>query len=394
MSLGAIAALVEELEIPLHRDALQAAFDVRDQLDARIAVAVADFETAGLYELDGSVTMRSWLRQHTRCDQTSAAKVTSTGRKLAALPLLRDAVLEGRLSGGQLDIILANIAQRHVERFAAHEGGLVPHLEPLTVEQTRVVMEDWKRHADALDPGSAPADPHDEVYLSRTLEGRGDLSGNLSPDLTALVQTALRVADPKDFDLSLAQRRAEALGQVCQHFLDHQQTRKGGRHRPHLNVAISLDDVTAGVGGSYSDTGELVSPVALAVLKCDAAYHRLLFSAVSGVLDYGRSTRDWPVDVYNAIALRDAGCRIGACEAPPSWCDVHHVVPWEHGGDTSVTNGAMACRRHHRLIHTPGHTVKLLPDGRVELTHPDGRVDVSQPRGPVPQHLWRQPAGS
>ncbi len=150
--------------------------------------------------------------------------------------------------------------------------------------------------------------------------------GNLSPDLTALVQTAMRVADPKDFDLTLAQRRAEALGQICQHFLDHQQTRKGGRHRPHLNIGISLDDLTSGVGGTYTDTGEPVSPIALAVLKCDAAYHRVLFSAVSGVLDYGRSTRDWPVDVYNAIALRDAGCRIGACDAPQSWCDVHHVV--------------------------------------------------------------------
>ncbi len=134
--------------------------------------------------------------------------------------------------------------------------------------------------------------------------------------------------------------------------------------------------------------------MALAVLKCDAAYHRVLFSAASGVLDYGRATRDWPIDLYNAIALRDAGCRIGGCDAPQSWCDVHHVVPWENGGDTSVTNGAMACRRHHRLVHTPGYSVKLLPDGTVELTHPDGRVDISQPRGPVPQHLWRQPAGS
>ncbi len=54
----------------------------------------------------------------------------------------------------------------------------------------------------------------------------------------------------------------------------------------------------------------------------------------------------------------------------------------------------MACRRHHRLIHTSGYSVKLLPHGSVELTHPDGHVDVSHPRGPVPQHLWRQPAGS
>ncbi len=303
-------------------------------------------------------------------------------------------MLAGRLSGGQLDIILANLPRRHLERFAEHEAELVPHLEPLTVEQTAVVMQDWRRHADALDPGPTPKTPDDEVFLSRTLDGRGDLHGNLGPDLTALVETALRVGDPKDFDLCQAQRRAEALGQICQHFLDHQQTRTGGRHRPHLNVSISLDDLADGVGGTYSDTGEPISPIALAMFKCDAAYHRVLFSAASGVLDYGRATRDWPIDLYNAIAL-ETPVAASAAATPHSlgatsimWCL----------GRTAATprspTGSWLAAATTAWSTPPATRVKLLPDGTVELTHPDGRVDISQPRGPVPQHLWRQPAGS
>ena len=53
----------------------------------------------------------------------------------------------------------------------------------------------------------------------------------------------------------------------------------------------------------------------------------------------------------------------------------------------------MGCRRHHRLIHKPGYSIKLLPDGTTELTHPDGHVEISAPRGPVNQALWK-PNGS
>lgn len=126
-----------------------------------------------------------------------------------------------------------------------------------------------------------------------------------------------------------------------------------------------------------------------------SAYHRLLFSGTSGILDYGRATRSWPVDVHNAIMLRDGGCRFGGCDAPPAWCDIHHVDHWEDGGDTSVSNGVAGCRRHHLMVHRPGYSVKLLPDGTVEFTHPDGRVDISHPRGPLARQLWpERPDGS
>ena len=197
-------------------------------------------------------------------------------------------------------------------------------------------------------------------------------------------QTALRVADPKDFDLTLPAAAGRGVGADLPALPGppadpqrrppppppqrrHQPRRPRQRRRWHLR-----------------DTGEPVSPIALAVLKCDAAYHRLLFSAVSGIIDYGRGTRDWPVDVYNAIALRDAGCRIGACDAPQSWCDVHHVVPWENGGETSVTNGAMACRRHHRLVHTPGYTSSCYPTAPSSSPTPTAESTSASPAARCP----------
>ena len=395
MIFAAIAELVDGLDVVPERGEIKAAFAVRDRLDARIAIAVADYEAAGQHILDGSVSINGWLRAETGRDATSASKVTWTGRKLRALPVLRDAVVTGALSGGQLDIIVANVPMRHVELFATHEAALVPGFVGLSIDETRRAMEHWKRHADALNAGKEPTEHDNQLHLSRTINARGELRGSFDADITAMLEAALRTADQKNFDEPLATRRAHALAQICQHFLDHQQTRKGGRHRPHLNVTISYEEFCAGIGGQYLDTDQPVSPAALGVLKCDSSYHRLLHSSRSGCLDYGRATRAWPVDIYNAIALRDGGCRFGTCDAPPSWCDVHHVLPWDDGGETSVENGLMGCRRHHYLVHKPGYSIKFLPDGTTEFTGPDGRVEVSHPRGVVAPQFWQpQPAGS
>ena len=379
MSVAAIAELVDQLSLGADGAELQEAFAVHDRFAARLAVAVAEFEAAGRHELDGALTMPSWLRQHAGRDPHSAVKVATTGRKLRALPLLRDAALDGAVSGGQLDTVMANVPMRHLERFAEHEAEIVPALVGLDVDMTRRAMEAWRSKADALAEAAAPVDHPNELYLSRTLDARGELRGSFDADVTAVVDAALRVADPKDFELPMPERRAHALAQVCQHFLDHQRDRRGGRHRPHLNVVVTEDELA-----TYVDTGQPVSSAALGVLLCDSAYHRLLTSGASAILDYGRATRAWPVDLYNAIVLRDGGCRVGACDAPPSWCDVHHVIPWDDGGETSIDNGALTCRRHHTLIHHRGFRFKLLPGGTAELTRPDGTVEVSEPRGPSP----------
>jgi hypothetical protein len=287
-----------------------------------------------------------------------------------------------------VQVIVANVG-RHVDRFAEHEGELVPLLEPLTVEQTTRVMQDWRTKADTLDDGPEPADRPDTLHLSPTLDGRGALKGDLGSDLHALVAAALRVADSGDLGESPAERRADALGTVCQFFLDHQQSRRGGRHRPHLNIVFTYADLLDGLGGRDLDTGVPVSPAELGVLCCDGVLHRLLVDRDGAILDYGRATRVWPVDLYNAIAARDQGCRWPGCDRPASWCEVHHLWEWERGGPTSLDNGAMLCRRHHRRLHgRAGWSAKLLPDATLEVTAPDGTVASSEPRGPAPTRLW------
>jgi hypothetical protein len=77
------------------------------------------------------------------------------------------------------------------------------------------------------------------------LAGQWRLDANLGPETGELLATALRLAHTPDTDgeaaRSPATRRGDALGDICRHFLDHQHTRRGGRHRPHLNLTLDID---------------------------------------------------------------------------------------------------------------------------------------------------------
>ena len=235
-------------------------------------------------------------------------------------------------------------------------------------------MTVWKAHADALDDGDLPAEHDNQVHLARTLDGSGELHASLDADHTAIVEAALRVADPKDFDQPLAVRRAEALDVVCRFFLDHQRTRLGGRHRPHLNVLVDRRR-TPPTSTPASPSQRPSSPSC----ECDSVLHRLLVDSRSAILDYGRAVRVPPVDLYNAVVARDQHCRWPGCDRPASWCDAHHIDEWSHGGATRLADLVLLCRRHHRILHKPGWHAKLLPDATFEITHPDGRTETSEP---------------
>ncbi len=76
-----------------------------------------------------------------------------------------------------------------------------------------------------------------------------------------------------------------------------------------------------------------------------------------------------------AASVRVAGggavLLFAGCHAPSYWCDVHHLLHWSHGGDTSLTNSGLLCERHHTKVHH-GFAIHRDPDGRWHTYRPDG----------------------
>jgi hypothetical protein len=224
--------------------------------------------------------------------------------------------------------------------------------------------------------------PSSSFHHSPTVGGRYESTGSYDADGGAVIETALRLvtsSDKRDDPRCPAQRRADAEVQIHQFFLDNQRVHTGGRRRPHVDVVINLDDPREPTG--HLIDGPSLPTATIKRLLCDCAVHRVITDGASGILDYGRATRTVPVDLFNALVLRDQGCRAPGCDRPAHWAEAHHVIPWEEGGPTSLDNLVLKCRRCHVTGHQPGWHDKLLPDGTYEITDPTGRVHQSHPPG-------------
>jgi hypothetical protein len=132
----------------------------------------------------------------------------------------------------------------------------------------------------------------------------------------------------------------------------------------------------AGLVGPYP--GATIDPAVLARLACDSPIRRILLDEQGAVLHHGRARRFASAAQKRALAARDGGCVIPGCHAPPEWCQVHHVIPWEHGGVTDIDAMLLLCGRHHTAHHA----------GIYDIQMRDGVPWVRRPAWQDPARSW------
>jgi hypothetical protein len=132
-----------------------------------------------------------------------------------------------------------------------------------------------------------------------------------------------------------------------------------GARRPGLRVHVALRDLQAGAGAAQLEgSAEAVSTATAQRIACAAGILPIVFDSTGEPLDVGRTQRLHTTRQRIAIAARDGGCRWPDCDRPPSWTEVHHPIPWSHGGGTSLENGISLCAFHHLLAHNEGWRIE------------------------------------
>ena len=93
---------------------------------------------------------------------------------------------------------------------------------------------------------------------------------------------------------------------------------------------------------------------------CDPEITRLTYGVGQEIFSVGRAERLFTPPQRKILLARDLGCCFPDCTALAVWCEAHHIIPWQDGGETNIDNAALLCSRHHSLLHHTDWSVQLL----------------------------------
>ena len=383
---------------PLSDDELTDMLRVAHRLEIAAGVLQArlvhEADTRGLPTAHGHRSTAGWLRSLLLIDPQPARELTEHAAALAGRPVLQRAVLDGRVDLRQAGVIAAAVAAvpddlTGLDVSLADTDRIAREAESVLIELSeRLPAYLLRRAGERILAHVAPhvAEEADRVALARQearahrargftlslpVDGQVRLSGILSTEDAATVHAALHpLCTPiPDDTRTAAQRRADALVDVCRLALRTGQLPDDGGEPPQVNVTVAYDPVTQTLGAGRTDTGVRLSAETARRMACDARILPVVLGGDGQILDAGRTRRLATGPLRRALQVRDGGCAFPDCDRPARWTDAHHIVPWTAGGSTDLDNLVLLCRHHHRRIHHPdsGWQIRLGADRRPDF---------------------------
>ncbi|MCZ2817058.1 HNH endonuclease signature motif containing protein [Modestobacter sp. VKM Ac-2984] len=363
-----------------------------NRVAAELTRTVRRAETTQAAERDGLKSMRSWLIGHARLSQTEASRIVRSGRVLEHFPVLAAGFAEGVVTAAQVNVVAEKIGAGEVAR--AEEQGI--DLAAFDQVWTQVAVDSphqslataVQAFEDALDPDGTEPDPTEGRRFTMVTHADGSVTGRFELDAVggekaqAAIESIVQADRPKGDDRTRAQQNADAFVQLCDNQLASGNLPILRTVKPHVVVGIDLDDLVdpaTGAGAAEMGFGATISAARARYLACDGSISRIVMGPDGTPLDLGRDHRVVTPGLRKAVESRDKSCVFAGCGAPSWWCDVHHLIHWLHGGETSLQNSALLCERHHTKVHH-GFRVQRDPGGRWRTYRPDDTEILIGPR--------------
>jgi len=291
-----------------------------------------------------------------------------------------------------------------IRRLGDSEGFTFP------ADRIREMAATWQSalNPDGAAPNEAVLEAKSTFSFGKLTQGLHPLVGGVTPELKGIIQTLFdsfqSARSAPAFPSAEEQQRIEAGELVPGEILDE---RTGGQKRadilrgilvqvaqdprtptmggmpPTVMVHVSAADLQAGVGAGWIDGVE--GPISMKTINQmvdNGGFRPIFFGSTGAVLALGTKVRCFTPMQRKAITARDGGCIIPGCTCPPQWTEVHHVVPWQTGGPTNVTNGVLLCWRHHHGIDDAG-------GWKIRMVL--GMPEVKAPHWIDPTGTWRKP---
>ncbi|NNE95643.1 MAG: DUF222 domain-containing protein [Acidimicrobiales bacterium] len=157
---------------------------------------------------------------------------------------------------------------------------------------------------------------------------------------------------------------------ICS-LIDSGNVKKG---RPSIQVIVDRDTLTGGVwDGTVKHTGAGTNlPLSqLQQMLCDAWITHTVLGPSGRALAVGRSHRTATDAQRTALRIMYPTCAL--CDVRFDYCEIHHIIEWEHGGPTDLNNLIPLCTVHHERVHK-GWQLRLDGERTLTIGRPDGRT--------------------
>jgi hypothetical protein len=385
---------------------LQSLIVLRDTVTAELRSVAGEWDQRLVWASDGARSGAAWLARNTELSRGAAASEVRVAKRLRTMPAVAAASRSGTLGAEKVAAITHTVDRDHTgqlaELFARSETQLVQDAKTLSVDACRAAVRYW-RHCAHDTIAKTDADlQHDQRDLrcNRNFDGSWHLEGQLEPLTGEMLNNRLNQqmdklhraeqTTPGDgaTGTTPGQRRADALIELIRAAPAADTTDDDATNRPLPLIVIdvpleTLEDLS-GQHASLHD-GTTVPPETLSRLICETGLASIITRAGHLTIDLGRTTHEPNRGQRRALAKRDRHCTFPGCDRPATWCDAHHLWPWDKGGPTALWNLTLICRFHHHLVHEGGFRHLADPGGHLHTYRPDG-TEIHAPPSREPQH--------
>ncbi len=335
-----------------------------------------------------------------------ADRTSMVGEPLPAIrEHLSQAQRDGAVTPEQVSLIdqtLRKVAHCDPERITMGEELLVEQAGKLGFKDLTLFAA---KLAEAIDPdGILPCDEkaqHDRRYFRVRQRGDGCWAGEfvltgkagqkLATLLSSLTKPQTGSVRPDNADGSpgkkqvlkdertVGQRKHDAFEALLDALLRGQDVPASGGTPATVLINISWEEFCREFGmGSYAD-GSPVSARTARDLADQAEIAWCVKTPKGAVLDLYRSRRIASLAQTLALYARDSGCSFPGCDVAPQWCERHHVVAWQDGGNTNIGNLTLVCSFHHHHFAKHGWRCQINADGLPEWIPPKWMDPLQRP---------------
>ncbi|MXW62401.1 MAG: DUF222 domain-containing protein [Acidimicrobiaceae bacterium] len=347
-----------------------------NSLQARCAV-----EIEGLGE--GGVNSKTVLREAGCMSTRSANTVAKTAAGLSKMPKLAESLADGSITVEHASAAVAAASKTSPEQA---DDELLKLAETSSVDVFAEQSRRWANRTRTDDGADAYRTQRKNRSLKHWIndQGMGVLLAELDPTTYQQVRKAINVeydrlwrddggrdGTPDDVRTP-TQRLADAFVALTTN-----PSRRGpGSARAQLTVVTDVERLRGDdpAGTAEIVGGEALPQTVLERLMCMATVTGVVFDGKGQPVWVGRDHRHATEAQVKAIIARDRHCT--GCAAGADRCEIHHIVPWEHGGRTDIDNMCLACSACHHNIHDRGYVVIKTSTG-YKIGNPD-----NPPRGP------------